>query len=150
MRLEISSLQLLLFSHSVLSASLLPRGLQQTRIPCLSLSPRICSKSCLIELVMPSNYLILCCPLLFLPSNLFQHEGLFQWVCSVSLFLVCKRGQISIKFFFGIQHNHFLMVFPRDFFLLSLVSLIDSSSTGSFQYLCFLGFWNSFLSFQVL
>jgi len=41
-----------------------------------------------IELVMPSNHLILCCPLLILPS-LFQHQGLFQrwpkyWSFSIS------------------------------------------------------------------
>ena len=31
-----------------------------------------------IELVMPSNHLILCCPLFLLPSNLSQYQGLFQ------------------------------------------------------------------------
>ena len=35
-----------------------------------------------IELVMPSNHLILCRPLLLLPSNLSQHQGLFKWVSS--------------------------------------------------------------------
>ena len=36
-----------------------------------------------IESVMPSNHLILCCPLLLLPSIPPQHQGLFQWVsCS--------------------------------------------------------------------
>ena len=30
------------------------------------------------ELVMPSNHLILCRPLLLLPSNLSQHQGLFK------------------------------------------------------------------------
>ena len=34
-----------------------------------------------IESVMPSNYLVLCCPLL-LPSVFSQHQGLFQWVSS--------------------------------------------------------------------
>ena len=29
---------------------------------------------------MPSNHLILCHPLLLLPSNLSQHQGLFKWV----------------------------------------------------------------------
>ena len=33
-----------------------------------------------IKSVMPSNHLILCHPLLLLPSNLSQHQGLFQWV----------------------------------------------------------------------
>ena len=34
------------------------------------------------EPVMPSNHLILCCPLSLLPSSLSQHQGLFQWVSS--------------------------------------------------------------------
>ena len=36
----------LFFSHSVVSDSLLPRGLQHTRLPCPSLSPGVCSHSC--------------------------------------------------------------------------------------------------------
>ena len=35
-----------------------------------------------IESVMPSNHLILCRPLLLLPLNLSQHQGLFQGVSS--------------------------------------------------------------------
>ena len=35
-----------------------------------------------IKLVMPSNHLILCHPLLLPPSNLSQHQSLFQWVIS--------------------------------------------------------------------
>ena len=34
------------------------------------------------ESVMPSNHLILCCPLLFLPSIFPNIRGLFQWVSS--------------------------------------------------------------------
>ena len=37
---------LLLFSHSVVSDSLQPHGLQHTRLPCPSSSPGICSNSC--------------------------------------------------------------------------------------------------------
>ena len=33
-----------------------------------------------IESVMPSNHLILCCPVLLLPSFFSQHQGLFKWV----------------------------------------------------------------------
>ena len=33
-----------------------------------------------ITLVMPSNHFILFCLLLVLPFNLYQHQGLFQWV----------------------------------------------------------------------
>ena len=35
-----------------------------------------------MESVIPSNHLIFCCPLLLLPLNLSQLQGLFQWVCS--------------------------------------------------------------------
>ena len=35
-----------------------------------------------IESVMPSSHLILCRPLLLLPPNPSQHQGLFQWVNS--------------------------------------------------------------------
>ena len=34
------------FSHSVMSYSLQPHGLQHSRIPCPSVSPRVCSNSC--------------------------------------------------------------------------------------------------------
>ena len=33
-------------SHSVISDSMQPHGLQHTRLPCPSLSPRVCSNSC--------------------------------------------------------------------------------------------------------
>ena len=41
-----SMLLLLLFSHSVVSDSLWPHGLQHARPPCSSSSPRVCSNSC--------------------------------------------------------------------------------------------------------
>ena len=40
------TVSLLLFSHSVMSDSLRPHGLQHTRLSCPSLSPRVCSVSC--------------------------------------------------------------------------------------------------------
>ena len=55
------------FSRSIVSNSLWPHGLQYARLPCPSSTPRACSNSC-PELVMSSNHLILCCPLLGLPS----------------------------------------------------------------------------------
>ena len=42
--------------------------LSHARLLCPSLSPWVCSNSVSVELVMPSNHLILCRPLLFLPS----------------------------------------------------------------------------------
>ena len=46
--------------------SLQPHGLQHARLPCPSLSPSLLILMS-IESVMPSNHLILCCPLLLLP-----------------------------------------------------------------------------------
>ena len=43
---ETLSKALLLFSHSVVSDSLQPHGLQHARLPCPSPSPRVCSNSC--------------------------------------------------------------------------------------------------------
>ena len=43
---SITPLPLLLFRYSVMSDSLQPQGLQHTRLPCLSPSPRACSNSC--------------------------------------------------------------------------------------------------------
>ena len=57
---------LLLFSCSVVSGSLRPHGLQHTRLPCPSPSPGLRLMS--VESVMPSSHLILCHPLLLLPS----------------------------------------------------------------------------------
>ena len=57
----------LFFCHQVMSDSLQHHGLQHTRLPCPSLSPGVCSNSS-IELVRPSNHLILCCPLFLVPS----------------------------------------------------------------------------------
>ena len=52
---------------SVVSDSLRLHTLQHARLPCPSPSPRAHSNSCPL-MVMPSNPLILCCPLLLLPS----------------------------------------------------------------------------------
>ena len=50
-----------------MSDSLWTHGLQHTRPPCASPTPSLLKFMC-IESVMPSNHLILCCPLLHLPS----------------------------------------------------------------------------------
>ena len=57
------------FSRSVVSNSLQPHGLQHSRLPCTSPSSGVCANSFMsIELVMPSNHLILCRPFLLSPS----------------------------------------------------------------------------------
>ena len=56
------------FSCSVVSDSLRPHELQHARPPCPSPTPRVYPKLMSITSVMPSNHLILCRPLLLLPS----------------------------------------------------------------------------------
>ena len=55
-------------SRSTLSDSLWPQEFQHTRPPCPIGNSQNLLKLMSIELVMPSNHLILCCPLLLLPS----------------------------------------------------------------------------------
>ena len=91
------------FSRSIVSRSLPPHGLQHARLPCLSPMPRACSNSC------PSNHLILCCPLLLLPSifpiiRVFSNESVLCIRCpkywsfsfSISLSNDCS-GLISFR-----------------------------------------------------
>ena len=75
---QFSSVQ---FSHSVLSNSLQPHELQHARPPCLSPSAGSLLKLMSIESVMPSSHLILCRPLLLLPSifpsiSIFSNESI--------------------------------------------------------------------------
>ena len=69
------------FSHSVVSDSLRPHGLQHTRLPCPLPTPRACSNSCPL-----SRW---CHPTISSSSspsppafNLSHHQVLFQWVSS--------------------------------------------------------------------
>ena len=55
--------------RAVVSNSLRPHGLQHSRLPCPSPSPRVCSNSCPLS-QMSSNHLILCRSFLLLPSIL--------------------------------------------------------------------------------
>ena len=56
-------------SHSVMSDCLQAMDCkEEPRLFCPLLSPRVCSKFMPIKSVMLSNHLILCCPLLLLPS----------------------------------------------------------------------------------
>ena len=88
-----------MFSCSAVSDSLRPHGLQHSRPPCPSPTPRVYSNSS-IELVMPSNHLILCCPLLLLPSffpriRVFSNES-----------VLCIRWPKYWSFSFSISPSH--------------------------------------------
>ena len=96
------------FSCSVVSDSLPPHGSQEARLPCPSPTPRACSNSS-IELVMPSNYLILCHPLLLLPSifpniRVFSNESILcimwpkYWSFSISSFNILSCLTVVLSF----------------------------------------------------
>ena len=75
----------LLFSCSVMFDSLRPHGLQHTRLHC-PLAPSLL-KFMSIESVMPFNHLIVCHPLLLLPSifpsiDVFSSESALHIMCS--------------------------------------------------------------------
>ena len=89
----------LLLSHSVVSDSLWPHGLQHARLPCPSPSPGVCSKPMSTEAVRPSSHLILCHPLLlclqffpasrfFLMSWLFASGGQSTVIVLVGLIMI--------------------------------------------------------------
>ena len=63
------------------SHSLTPRGLQYARLPYPSLSPRVAQilVHWVSDTIQPSHPLL---PYSFFTFNLFQHQGLFQLVCS--------------------------------------------------------------------
>ena len=66
------------FSHSVMSDSLRPRGLQHARPPCPSPSPSWSLLTLMsVESVMPSSHLIHCC-LLFLLLSIFPSIRVFS------------------------------------------------------------------------
>ena len=88
------------FSHSVMSNSLWPHGLQHARLPCPSTTPRSCSNSCPLRWWCYLT-IIFCYPLLLLASNfpsirVFSNESVLpirwpkywsfnfsiQWICS--------------------------------------------------------------------
>ena len=63
------------FSCSVMANSLRSHGMQHASPPCLSPTPEVYSLMS-VESVMPSNHLILCCPLL--PPSIFPSIRVFS------------------------------------------------------------------------
>ena len=94
------------FSHSVMSDSLWPHGLQHARLPSPSPTPRACSGSChqVSDAIQPSHLLSSPSPPAF---NLSQHQGLFQWVTS--------SHQVAKILGLQLQHQSFQWIFRTDF-----------------------------------
>ena len=100
----VSSVQ---FSHSVVSNSLRPHGLQHARPPCPSPTPGIYSNSCVHwvgDAIQPSHPLSSPFPLAL---NLSQHQDRFQWVSS--------SHQVAKVLEFQLQHQSFQWIFRTDF-----------------------------------
>ena len=97
----ISSVQ---FSHSVVSDSLWPHGLQHTRLPCPSPTPRAYSNSCPSRWWWQPTISSSIVPF-FSCLSLSQHQGLFQWVGSSHQ--VAKGLEL--------QHQSFQWIFKTDF-----------------------------------
>ena len=93
--------QPLLFGHLVMTNSLQPHGQQHSRLLCLPLFLGVCSNSCPLS-VMPSKHLILCCPLLLLPSifpRAFSNESALPIRCpKYWCFNSCKLYKIDERF----------------------------------------------------
>ena len=113
-----SVLLTLLFSHSVMS--LWPHGLHHARLPCPSLSPRVCSDSC--------------------PLSQWRHPTIS---CSIALFFSCPQcfpasGSFPVNQFFASGDwsiRASASVFPMNiqgWFSLGLIGLISLLSKGLF------------------
>ena len=121
------------FSHSVMSDSLRSHEPQHARPPCLSITnSRSLPKPMSIESVMPSNHLILCLPLLLLPTS-----GFFQWVNS--------SHEVAKVLEFQLQHQSLQWTPRTDLLQDGLVGSPcsprdsqESSPTPQFKYINFL------------
>ena len=96
----------LLLSHSVVSNSLGPCGLQHTSLPCPSLSPGVCSNSCPLNWWCYLNISSSISPFSSCPQS-FEHQGLFQWVGS--------SNQVAKVLELQLQYQSFLWIFRVDF-----------------------------------
>ena len=86
------------FSHSVISNSLWPHGLQHTRPPCSSPTPRVYSNSCPLSRWCHPTISSSVVPF-YSAFNLSQHQGLFKWVSS--------SHQVAKVLKFQLQHQSF-------------------------------------------
>ena len=106
-------------SHSVMSDSLLPYGLQDARLPCPLPTPIVYSNSCPLSRWCHSTISSSVIPFFF---NLSQHQGLFQWVNS--------SHEVAKVLEFQLQHQSFQWIFRTDFFFLGLTGWISLQSKG--------------------
>ena len=82
-----------------------PHGLQYTRLPCPSVSPRVCSNSCPFSWWCPLSHPLL--PTSPPALNLSQHQNLFQWFGSLH--------QVAIVLELQLQDQSCQWIFRTDF-----------------------------------
>ena len=99
------------FSYTVVSDSLRPRELKHARLLCPSQFPEVCSELMSFDSVMPSNRLVLCCPLLLLPS-IFPSIRVFS---SELAFPIRWPKYWSFSFSISPSHSR-LILFRNDWF----------------------------------
>ena len=110
-----------MFSCSVMSDSLWPHGLQHARLPCPSLSPSLLRFTS-IESVMLSNHLVLCHPLLLLPS-VFPSIRVFADELALHI-----RWPNYRSFSFSLSNDYTRLIsFKIDWFALLVVQRLFSS-----------------------
>ena len=103
-----------------MSNCLWPLGLQQARVPCSPLSPKICSDSyplsqwCYLTVLSSATP----CPFAF---NHSQHQGLLQWVGS--------SHQLAKVLELQLQHQSFQWIFRADFLRIDWLDLLAAQGT---------------------
>ena len=96
-----------------------PHGLQHARLPCPSPSPGVCWNSCPWS-VTPSKHLILCRPLLLLPSII------------LSIRVFSNESVLPIrwpKYWFQLHHQSFQWIFRTDFLRIDWFDLLAVRGT---------------------
>ena len=107
-------LLLLLLSHQVVTDSLKPHGLQHVRLPCPSLSPRVCPSSCPLNWwCHPTHRLVLClqsfiASVSVLMTQLFTSGG-------QSIGASASALPVSIQGWFSLILTGLTLCCPRDF-----------------------------------
>ena len=118
-----TNLPLLLLSHSAVSNSLWPHGVEHTRRPCPWLTLGVCSNSCLLSRWCHRAISSLVAPF-FSCLQSFPASGSFQWVHSSHQ--VAKVSELQL------QHQSF-QVLTQSWFHLGLTGLISLLSKGTLK-----------------
>ena len=116
-----------LFSCPTMPNSLWPHGLQHIRLPCPSLSPRVCSNLCPLSWW----YHPITLPPFPLALNLSKHKGLFQWLSS--LHQMAKYWSFTFSISLSNEYSR-LISFRIDWFDLHAVQGTIKKSSPALQF----------------